>query len=172
MSVLPEWLALLVKFIEHNIPNHKEWKERLDKAIPEGVDFEPVRYKFQTYLLEENLERVKGLDIDIRLQEQVISAIQEVLDLHLKAIKTGKRGGEAKWKAAWSAAYLAAKTAIWSANLTIGSANSAAYLATWSAAKTAVMSANPNADLLIWSAANTADWQRYGEKLIHTEVWG
>ena len=117
----PEWLARLEDAIFENLPQEQAllWPEKLAKAVPVGVDIEPVKWKFCAFLLSENIERVLVLDIKAELKEQVVSAIRQVLAIHENAISTGvwnESAAESAAKyAAWSAAESAAKSAAWSA---------------------------------------------------------
>lgn len=50
---IPEWLARLEDTIFEGLPvaEAKLWPERFIKAIPEGVDLEPIKWKFSAYLM-------------------------------------------------------------------------------------------------------------------------
>ncbi len=137
---IPEWLARLEDTIFEGLPvaKAKLWPEQFIKAIPVGVDLEPVKWKFTVYLMKENIERVLGLDIGDELKEEVVSAIRGVLVVAEDAIKTGawdKSAQSAAWSAAWSAAESAAESAAqsaawsaWSARSARSAAESAAYI--------------------------------------------
>ena len=112
---LPEWLARLEDTIFEGLPNKEamQWPLQFSKAIPVGVDLEPVKWQFCAYLMKENIDRVLKLDISDKLKEQVVKAIRGVLSVHENAIKTGEwdksaaRSAEsAALSAAWSAAYI------------------------------------------------------------------
>ena len=128
---IPEWLARLEDTIFEGLPEDKAklWPEQFIKAIPEGINLEPVKWKFCAYLMKENIDRVLKLDISDELKEQVVGAIRQVLAVHETAVKTGQWNESAAWSAAWSAAR-SAESAAWSA------AESAAWSAAWSAANT------------------------------------
>jgi len=147
---IPEWLARLEDDIFEGLPTEEalKWPLRFSKAIPVGVDLEPVKWQFCAYLMKENIDRVLKLDISDELKEQVVSAIRGVLSLHEEAIKTGRWDGPA----AWSAAESAAESAAWSAAESARSAARSARPAAWSAAESAAWSARPAA----WSAAEAA----------------
>ena len=106
---IPEWLARLEDTIFEGLPKEdaKKWVGQFAKAIPVGINLEPIKYKFCSFILKEQIDRVLALkDIDDFLKEQVVKAIQGVLTLHEKAIKTGR------WnKRAESAAESAARSA-------------------------------------------------------------
>ena len=163
---IPEWLARLEDTIFEGLPTKEamEWPLKFSKAIPVGVDLEPVKWKFSAYLMKENIDRVLSLNIIDELKEQVVSSIRGVLKLNEDAIKTGKWDGSAARSAAWSAgsaarsaAWSAAGSAAWSAESAAwsaaGSAGSAARSAAWSAAWSA-----RSAESAAWSAAGSAAW--------------
>src|SRR5690348_13182807 len=102
----PEWLARLCEQIFENLPQKESVRflERVYKAIPVGVDIEPVKWKFCAFLLSENIERVLNLYINAELKEQVVAAIRQLLVVHENAIQTGKWDKSAARSAAWSAA--------------------------------------------------------------------
>jgi len=122
---IPEWLARIEDTLFEKLPEKesKEFPLAFVKAIPIGVDLEPVKWKFCSFLLKENIDRVLKLKIDDKLKEQVVTAIQGVLKLHENALETGKWDESAAWSAAWSAAR-SAESAAWSA---AWSAESAAW---------------------------------------------
>ena len=108
---LPEWLARLEDTIFEGLPNKEamQWPLQFSKAIPVGVDLEPVKWQFCAYLMKENIDRVLKLDISDKLKEQVVKAIRGVLSVHENAIKTGewdKSAARSAESAAWSAAYI------------------------------------------------------------------
>ena len=129
---IPEWLARLEDSMFENLPEKeaKEFPLKFIKAIPIGVDLEPVKWKFCAFILKENIERVLLLKIKDELKEQVVSAIQGVLKLHEDAVKTGKWNGSAE-----SAARSAARSAESAARSAESAARSAARSAAWSAAR-------------------------------------
>ncbi len=129
---LPEWLARLEDTIFEGLPKEDamKWPEQFAKAIPVGVNLEPVKWKITIFILKENIERVLTLKIEDSLKEQVVKAIQGVLKLNEDAIETGtwnEGAAESAWSAAWSAwsASESARSAAWSAE----SARSAAWSA-------------------------------------------
>ncbi len=130
---IPEWLARLEDTIFEGltVEESKLWPERFAKAIPVGVNLEPVKWKFCSYLLKDNIDRVLTLNISDDLKKQVVDAIRQVLVVHQEAIKTGEFSESAARSAAWSAARSAAWSAAWSA------AESAAESAAWSATRSA-----------------------------------
>ncbi len=113
---IPEWLARLEDTIFEGLPTEeaKKWPLKFSKAIPVGVNLQPVKWKFSAYLMKENIDRVLSLDISDDLKEEVVKAIRGVLSVHEEAIKTGKWDESVAWSAAWSVAWLAAKLAAWS----------------------------------------------------------
>jgi len=149
---LPEWSAKLEDKLFEGMENKFAMKFPLDflEAIPVGVDLEPVKWKFCSYLCSENLSIVENCDIDKDLKSQVSDSIKTIKSLHDNAAKTGVwYGSEAD--SARSAAYLAAHSA--------DSARSAAYSAARSAAaySAADLAARSAADLAAYSAAHSAD---------------
>ncbi len=142
---IPEWLWRLQDGLFENLPEPLNSQFAVDfiKAIPVGIDLEPVKWKFCAFILKENIERVLLLKIDAKLKEQVVTAIKGVLDLHEKAVMSGK------WdESAWSAAESAAESA----------AGSAAESAAWSAESAARSAAE--------SAARSAAYERYAKELL------
>jgi hypothetical protein len=174
---IPEWLARLEDAIFEGLPNKlaMKWPLRFAKAIPVGVNLEPVKWKISIFILSESIERVLGLDISDDLKKQVVDAIRDVLVVHEQAIKTGvwsaaesarsaarsaaESAGSAAWSAAWSAAGSAAWSAAWSAESAAWSAAESAESAAWSAAESERSAA--------WSARSAA-YTRYADKLIET----
>ncbi len=118
---IPEWLARLEDTIFEGltVEESKSWPEKFAKAIPVGVNLEPVKWKFCSFILKENIERVLTLDIKDELKKQVVDAIRGVLSVNERAIETGTWDESAAWSAAWSAE--SAARSAWSA------AESAAY---------------------------------------------
>jgi hypothetical protein len=174
---IPEWLARLEDAIFEGLPNKlaMKWPLRFAKAIPVGVNLEPVKWKISIFILSESIERVLGLDISDDLKKQVVDAIRDVLVVHEQAIKTGvwarsaarsaaeSAAESAAWSAAWSARSAAwsaaesARSAAWSARSATWSAESATESA-WSAARSAARSA---AESAAWSAACSAAWSAW-----------
>ena len=108
---LPEWLARLEDKIFEGLPDDeaKRFPVEFLKSIPVGVNLDSVKWKFCSFILRENIERVLALTIDEALKKQVVDAIRQCLALQEKAIKTGKFDESAE-SAAWSAA----RSAAWS----------------------------------------------------------
>lgn len=153
---IPEWLARLEDTIFEGLPveEAKQWPTAFAKAVPVGVDLNPVKYKFCAFILKENIERVLKLDIKDDLKEQVVKAIQGVLSVHEKAIQTGEWDESAE-RAAWSAersAAASAESAAWRAE----SAARAAASAAASAERSAEWSAESAAASAAWSAESAA----------------
>lgn len=116
---LPEWLARLEDTIFEGLPTEDAqlWPTQFTKAIPVGVNLEPIKWQFCSFILKENIERVLALDIKDDLKEQVVKSIQGVLSLHETALATGKwdESAASAARSAASAAESAAGTAAWSA---------------------------------------------------------
>jgi len=74
---LPEWSAKLEDRLFEGMENKYAMKFPLDflEAIPVGVDLEPVKWKFCSYLCSENLSIVENCDIDKDLKSQVSDSI-------------------------------------------------------------------------------------------------
>jgi hypothetical protein len=142
---LPEWSAKLEDRLFEGMENKYAMKFPLDflEAIPVGVDLEPVKWKFCSYLCSENLSIVENCDIDKDLKSQVSDSIKTIKSLHDNAAKTGVWYGSVASSAAWSAADSAACSV----------ADSAASSAACSAAYSAACSA---ADSAAWSVASSA----------------
>jgi hypothetical protein len=154
---IPEWLARLEDTIFEGLPDELavKWPLRFAKAIPVGVNLEPVKWKISIFILSESIERVLGLDISDDLKKQVVDAIRDVLVVHEQAIKTGV-WAESAAGSAWSAAWSAAESAAWSAESAARSAESAARSAARSA-RSAARSAGSAAESAAWSAAGSAE---------------
>lgn len=89
---IPEWLARLEDTIFEGLPQKEavEWPEQFAKAIPVGVNLEPVKWKFYAFILRENIERVLSLNLEADLKKQVVDAIHGVLAVHEEAIRTSE----------------------------------------------------------------------------------
>ncbi len=174
---IPEWLARLEDTLFENLPKKEANNFPLDfvKAMPIGVDLEPVKWRFCALILKENIERVLTLKIKDDLKQQVVESIQGVLKLHETAIDTGKWDESAAGSAArsdarsavWSAAESAARSAesaARSAESAAGDAAGAAWAA-W-AAGDAAESAARSAESAVWSAARSA-----AESAAWSAVW-
>jgi len=100
---IPEWFAKLIDSIFEGLPNEKAKLFPIDvwKAIPEGVDLEPVKWKFCVFLMEESLERVRSLEIKKELKIEVLSAIVKVKEALDKVIKAGQWNESAARSAAY-----------------------------------------------------------------------
>ena len=161
---IPEWLARLEDTLFEGLPveDAKKWPSQFIKAVPVGVDLEPVKWKFGAYLMKENIDRVMTLKISDELKTEVIKALNGVMTLHTNAIKTGVWDGSAAWSAAesaWSAAE-SARSAAWSAESARSAAWSAARSArsaAWSAARSAARSARSAAESAARSARSAAE---------------
>ena len=123
---IPEWLARLEDILFENLPQEEAvlWPEQFAQAIPVGVNLEPIKWHFCSFLLKENIERVLTLDIGESLKTQVVDTIRGVLAVHEEAIETGNWNESVA--AAW-AAESAAKSAAESAKSAAWAAKSAAY---------------------------------------------
>ena len=144
----PEWLARLADTLFEKLPNghSKSFPCRLTEAIPVGKDLEPVKWRFCSFILGENIERVKTLNIADGLKKKVIEAIEQCKKCHDDAIENGS---------AWSAARSAARSVA-------SAAESAARSAAWSAAESAASAASAAS---AESAAESA-YIRYADKLL------
>lgn len=99
---IPEWLARLEDTIFEGLPSEeaKKWPGQFLKAIPIGVNLEPVKWKISAFILSENITRVLSLDIADDLKKQVVDSVRAILNLHEEAIKTGEWNESASWSAA------------------------------------------------------------------------
>ncbi len=180
---MPEWLARLEDTIFEGltVKESKTWPEKFAKAIPVGVNLEPVKWHFCAYLMKENIERVLKLKIADDLKKQVVDAIRSVLSLHKNAIQTGvwnESAAESAARSAESAAESArsAESAAWSAESARSAAESAesAARSAWSArsaarsARSAAESARSAAESAesAWSAAAFLKHSKYLLKLL------
>ena len=100
---VPEWLARLEDTIFEGLPREDaiKWPEKFAKAIPVGVNLDPVKWRFCAYILKENIDRVLSLDIPDELKKQVVDAIRQVLAVHETTLKTGLWARSAAWSAAY-----------------------------------------------------------------------
>lgn len=153
---LPEWSAELEDRLFEGMENKYAMKFPLDflEAIPVGVDLEPVKWKFCSYLCSENLSIVENCDIDKDLKSQVSDSIKTIKSLHDNAAKTGV-WYEPEAAAARSAACSAAHSA---ADSCSAAAHSAAY-----SAEAYSCSA---ADSAAHSAADSAAYKKYTDHLL------
>jgi len=121
---LPEWSAKLEDRLFEGMENKYAMKFPLDflEAIPVGVDLEPVKWKFCSYLCSENLSIVENCDIDKDLKSQVSDSIKTIKSLHDNAAKTGVWYGSAAYSCS-----AAARSAARSAAAVRSAADSAAY---------------------------------------------
>jgi hypothetical protein len=128
---LPEWLARLEDTLFEGMENKEAMKfpVKFLESISVGVDLEPVKWKFCSFICSENLSIVENLDIDSDLKKQVLKAIEDVKSVHEEALKTGS------WDD--SAADSAADSAYSAADSAAGSAADSAYSAAYSAARSA-----------------------------------
>jgi len=185
----PEWLLRLADTIHEGLPRETaigkgpktSWPRRFLDAIPVGVNLEPVRWKFALVLLGENAKRVRELQIDEPLKQQVLDAIEKCRHVNQQAIETGSWDESAARSAESAArsAESAARSAAWSAESaarSAESAESAAWSAAWSAesaAWSAAWSAESAARSAAWSAAwsatrsaESAAYIRYADALL------
>ncbi len=111
---IPEWLARLedTLFESLSVQDAKKWPGQFAKAVPVGVNLEPVKWKFCAHLMKENIERVLTLDISEDLKKQVVDAIRQVLSVYESAIETGT-WNESAARSAASAVESAARSAVY-----------------------------------------------------------
>jgi hypothetical protein len=112
---VPEWLLRLLDQIFDGllVSESKKFAADVWPAVNIGANLEPLKHKFFTYLLEENVENASSLAIPDTLKKQLVNAIRGVLALHERAITSGEWDAEAaaSAEAAWTAAH---NDAIWS----------------------------------------------------------
>ena len=145
---IPEWLARLQDSFFENLPvgDNSQFAVDFLSAVPTGVNLEPVKWKFCSFILKEGIDRILlQHNLSEELMDQVVSAMRGVLNLHESAINTGEWDLEAAESAAWSALSAAesARSAAWSAE---------------SAAESAALSAA--------ESARSAEYRRYANELI------
>ena len=166
---VPGWLARLQDKIFEGLTDNENSQFAVDflDSIPVGVNLEPVKWKFCSFILKECIDRILYQpNLSDELREKVIKSIRDVLNFHESAISTGI------WDA--EAAESAARSAAWSAESAARSAESAARSAAWSAssaarsASSAAWSAESAARSAAWSAssAESAAYKRYSVELI------
>jgi hypothetical protein len=121
----PEWLARLIDTLFENLPNElaKEWPVQVVDAVPVGADLAPVKWRFCSFLMQENLDRVESLQLSDELKTKVKDAIRLCQTLHDDAVVSGLWDDAAE-SAAWSAAE-SARSAARSAESAAESAESA-----------------------------------------------
>ena len=168
---LPEWYARLADTIFEGLPEDKRawWHKAWVEAVPVGFEsFDLVKAKFLIYLLDENLERVRSLDLPEELKQQVLSAIEQCRRVQVTALDNNglvDDGPAAARAAARSAARSAEAAAARAAARS--AARSAEAAAAWAAARAAEAAAEAAA---AWSAADSAArseaYIRYAEKII------
>ncbi len=144
---IPEWLARLQDSFFENLPvgDNSQFAVDFLSAVPTGVNLEPVKWKFCSFILKEGIDRILlQHNLSEELMDQVVSAMRGVLNLHESAINTGEWDLEAA-----ELAELAAESA----------AESAAELA-----RSAAWSAESAAESA-WSA-ESAEYRRYANELI------
>ena len=89
---IPEWFARLIDEIFEELPNEeaKEFPINVWKAIPERKNLDRVKWKFNSFLMDEVREIILGLkDLELELREQVLNSIQLTKEVNKKALKTG-----------------------------------------------------------------------------------
>ena len=160
---IPEWLARLQDSFFENLPvgDNSQFAVDFLSAVPTGVNLEPVKWKFCSFILKEGIDRILlQHNLSEELMDQVVSAMRGVLNLHESAINTGEWDLEAAELAELAAESAAELAAAWSAE----SARSAAWSAARSAARSAAWSAESAAESA-WSA-ESAEYRRYANELI------
>ena len=114
---IPEWLARLQDSFFEYLPvgDNSQFAVDFISAVPTGVNLEPVKWKFCSFILKEGIDRILlQHNLSEELMDQVVSAMRGVLNLHESAINTGEWDLEAAESArsaaesAWSAARAAA----------------------------------------------------------------
>lgn len=157
-SGVPEQLIRLLDTL-HERTSAEVWKPakgyplalRFWRAIPVGVDLQPVVHRLHAFIQQRNAERTDG---------DVKAVCERVRDLHLRAAK-GDNPSNWEWEAARSASRSAALSAERSAGWSAGwssAALSAARSAGWSAQCSAEALSASAADWSAESAARSAEW--------------
>lgn len=160
---LPEWLARLEDALFEGMTNAdaKNFPIEFAEAIPKGLtstDFEIIKAKFLIFILRENIEYVKSLQISNDLRAEVLHAIELCLELHIQYLETGTSATQL----ARSAAESAARSAAWSSTRSLTepaaawSATGVALSATGAARSAAESAAAATAEGGIWSATVAA----------------
>lgn len=88
----PEWLSRLHDFFSKRLPDEESSQFAIDflNAIPVGKNLEPVKWKFLSFLMNENINTILNLpDISDELRANVLNTIQQVLNLYQNALNTG-----------------------------------------------------------------------------------
>jgi len=108
---VPEWLARLQDLLFESLPIGENSQFAVDflSSIPVGINLEPVKWKFCSFILKEGIDRmISQPHLSDELRKKVVNAMRGVLNLHESAINTGEWDLE-------SAARSAARSAAWSA---------------------------------------------------------
>ena len=174
---IPEWFARLIDEIFEGLPNEeaKEFPINVWKAIPEGKNLDKVRWKFNSFLMDEVRETVLGLTIlDPKLKKQVLDAISQSKEVNDNALSTGYWDQDAAYADVYATA--AARAAACAAYAYADSATYAAARAAACAARAAAGAARvaAGAARVAAYAARAADaaaayadaYSKYSKKLI------
>lgn len=118
---IPEWLARVEDTFFENLPAEiaKAWPVKFLEAVNIGSDLSKIKAPFMIYILEQSL-----LNFDQEKFPEVITSIDNVIDLWKKYPEGPSAARSAAWSAAWSAAESAAWSAAW---LAAGSAACVKY---------------------------------------------
>ena len=94
----PDWLILLQEEIFEGLPlsDAVMWTEKLASAVPVGIEIGMVKFRFLSFLMEENVNLVASLELDPALKNQVIESIKSVKNLHDRVVISGELDADAR----------------------------------------------------------------------------
>ncbi len=146
---IPEWCMILLDFLHENTSDEVWPTLALSflEAIPVSANLNLLENTIKIFILKSNIERVEDLSIRKELKEEVVGAINKVINF-LENCYADESAARSAWAAAESAAWAAAESA----------ASSAAESAAWAAAESAASSAADSAAWASESAASSAAW--------------
>ena len=173
----PDWLILLQEEIFEGLPlsDAVMWTEKLASAVPVGIEIGMVKFRFLSFLMEENVNLVASLELDPALKNQVIESIKSVKNLHDRVVISGELDADARSaarfevEAARSAARYAARFEV---RFEVEAARSAARFAAASAAarSAAARSGAASVEFAASSATRFEAFLRFSRKLIELLV--
>jgi len=150
---LPVWLAHLEDALFERMSNEKakQFPIRFLSAIRVGANVEPVKWKFASSVLTENIHRVEMLELEHDVKARVVGVLHKVKALNEQAVKRGAWDYSKELLDAVSIEANNASRAAWNACCDVGQ-RSVYHCAAWSAesAKSALW----NTVSVAWSAAS------------------
>ena len=169
----PDWLILLQEEIFEGLPlsDAVMWTEKLASAVPVGIEIGMVKFRFLSFLMEENVNLVASLELDPALKNQVIESIKSVKNLHDRVVISGELDADAR-SAASAAASAARSAARFEVEAARSAARSAARFAAASAAagSAAARSGAASVEFAASAATRFEAFLRFSRKLIELLV--